>query len=74
MKAKIPPFSQKPRVALDEPAVCLVCGQLVSAGSRLPTPSATVRGRRESSISPGECTLHARACGAGTGIFFLVER
>ena len=24
--------------------------------------------------NPGECTLHARECGAGTSIFFLVEK
>lgn len=23
--------------------------------------------------NPGECTLHARACGGGTGIFFLIQ-
>jgi hypothetical protein len=28
---------------------------------------------RESDSNPGECTLHAMSCGAGIGIFFLVQ-
>ncbi|CAM9192647.1 unnamed protein product [Ascophyllum nodosum] len=45
-----------------DPAVCLVCGQVVAAGSK------------PNDGSPGECTIHARYCGSGIGIFFLVQR
>ncbi|CAM9281630.1 unnamed protein product [Chrysoparadoxa australica] len=41
-----------------DPAVCLVCGRVVAAGNK--------------AVSVGECTLHARECGSGTGMFFLV--
>ena len=73
-QSKVPPFSQIPRAALDEPAVCLVCGQLLSAGSRLPPPALSSSLSHRRTMSPGECTLHARTCGAGTGVFYLVER
>ncbi|KAG8463906.1 hypothetical protein KFE25_000074 [Diacronema lutheri] len=47
----------------DEPAVCLCCGALLCAGSAC----CRVRG-------VGELTLHARTCGHGVGIFFLLHR
>ncbi|CAN0253723.1 unnamed protein product, partial [Hapterophycus canaliculatus] len=46
-----------------DPAVCLVCGQVLSAGSK-------TFGMEH----VGECTLHARECGSGVGVFFLVQR
>ncbi|CAN0345221.1 unnamed protein product [Ectocarpus fasciculatus] len=44
-----------------DPAVCLVCGQVLVAGAK-------------GMGHVGECTLHARECGAGVGVFFLVQR
>ncbi|CAN0161036.1 unnamed protein product [Ectocarpus sp. 4 AP-2014] len=44
-----------------DPAVCLVCGQVLAAGAK-------------GMGHVGECTLHARECGAGVGVFFLVQR
>ncbi|CAN0327572.1 unnamed protein product, partial [Ectocarpus sp. 8 AP-2014] len=44
-----------------DPAVCLVCGQVFAAGAK-------------GMGHVGECTLHARECGAGVGVFFLVQR
>ncbi|CAM9640594.1 unnamed protein product [Ectocarpus sp. 8 AP-2014] len=44
-----------------DPAVCLVCGQVLAAGTK-------------GMGHVGECTLHARECGAGVGVFFLVQR
>ena len=52
---------------VDEPAICLVCGQVVAAGNHLTRPS---RGAKRI----GECTLHAQRCGAGIGVFYLVQR
>jgi len=54
-------------VTVDEPAVCLICGQVVQACNRLleSAPSVT---------NPGECTRHARSCGLGMGVFFLPQR
>ncbi|CAN0069625.1 unnamed protein product, partial [Scytosiphon promiscuus] len=42
-----------------DPAVCLV----LAAGSKMSTMGHV-----------GECTLHARECGSGVGVFFLVQR
>ena len=67
---KVPPFNRCPAVAIDEPALCLVCGQVLSAGNRLSSTNAGRGGGR----SPGECTIHAKSCGGGTGLFYLVER
>jgi hypothetical protein len=52
---------------VDEPAVCLVCGKVVMAGNR---PHAT----DPSVTNPGECTLHARNCGLGSGLFFVLQK
>ena len=53
-------------MTVDEPAVCLICGQVVQACNRLleSAPSVT---------NPGECTRHARSCGLGMGVFFLPQ-
>jgi len=56
--------SRKP---LEDPAVCLVCGRLLNAGNK---PSDMPLDRR----AAGECTLHARSCGLGIGVFFLVQQ
>ncbi|CAN0239959.1 unnamed protein product, partial [Laminaria digitata] len=45
------------------PAVCLVCGQVLAAGFKPPDNMGAI----------GECTLHARECGSGVGVFFLVQ-
>lgn len=59
--------SQESCFTLEEPAVCLVCGQVVMAGNRLHATEPSV-------TNPGECTLHARSCGLGQGIFFLLQK
>lgn len=45
-----------------DPALCLVCGQLLCGGSTCC--------RME---DVGECTLHARVCGGGVGVFLLLQ-
>ncbi|CAN0485245.1 unnamed protein product, partial [Laminaria digitata] len=40
---------------VSQPAVCLVCGDVLDAGGG------------------GRCTLHARLCGCGDGLFFLLQ-
>lgn len=45
-----------------DPAVCLVCGAVVLVGHR-------AEGR-----NCGECTFHARQCGGGIGVFFIVQK
>ena len=49
----------------NEPALCLVCGDVINAGRR--------PGRRTSSYA-GDATLHALSCGRGTGVFLLLNR
>ena len=59
-------------VAVDEPAVCLVCGQVLRSGQK-----DTRRLGPTSAVAPtdiGECSLHARSCNAGVGVFFLVTK
>jgi len=56
-------------IILDDPAICLVCGRICSAGNRKIQP-----GRNLSNIDAGEVTLHARECGAGIGVFFLAHK
>lgn len=53
--------------SLEDPAICLVCGAVLSGGPRL------IQGRSLRN-SVGECTLHARHCGSGTGMFLLVNK
>jgi hypothetical protein len=50
-----------------DPAVCLICGGVVAAGHY----RAESEARR---ATCGGCTMHARSCGAGMGVFFLVHR
>eukprot|EP00597_Dinobryon_sp_UTEXLB2267_P010701 CAMPEP_0170101252 /NCGR_PEP_ID=MMETSP0020_2-20130122/2148_1 /TAXON_ID=98059 /ORGANISM="Dinobryon sp., Strain UTEXLB2267" /LENGTH=1808 /DNA_ID=CAMNT_0010324313 /DNA_START=870 /DNA_END=6296 /DNA_ORIENTATION=+ len=50
---------------VDEPAICLACGRVVHAGNREGLPTQT---------NPGECTLHARKCGGGVAVFYLVQQ
>ena len=53
------------RDKLEEPALCLVCGQVV------------VGGRKDRGVAAGgkgECTLHAEACGGGVGVFLLLNK
>ena len=47
--------------------MCLLCGVILQGGSRQHQTPASI-------TNPGECTLHTRSCGAGVGIFFLVQR
>lgn len=60
-----------PGQTMDAPAVCLLCGQILNSGIRT-----GLRGTNLASDSTppfvGECTLHARGCGSGVGVFFLV--
>ncbi|CAM9561558.1 unnamed protein product [Discosporangium mesarthrocarpum] len=53
---------KSPRVATtggqeSDTAVCLICGKVVAAGHKPPIVG----------TNAGECTLHARDCGSGTG-------
>lgn len=54
---------------MEEPAICLLCGQILNAGIR-----GTSSGSDSTPPGIGECTLHARGCGAGVGVFFLVHK
>ena len=57
--------------SVDEPAICLLCGAVVQSGTK-GTPRAPA-----SVVAPmdiGECTLHARSCGAGIGIFYHLTK
>jgi len=51
----------------DDPAICLVCGRLFNAGNKSSDSTFSI------DIKPGECTLHARSCGAGIGVYFLIQ-
>lgn len=55
-----------PTRGLEDPAICLVCGAVLAAGPRM-------QGRARLS-GPGVCTLHARACGSGTGVMLLMNK
>ena len=52
---------------LDDPAVCLVCGAVVSSAKRNVDAPPSIS-------NPGECTMHSRLCGAGTGMFYLLHK
>ena len=65
-------------------ALCLVCGKVVQAGKDLLSCTIVyilifqITGKRAtkkyySGLTPGECSLHAFSCGAGSGVFFLIE-
>ena len=54
-------------VTLEDPAICLLCGQILCAGRKILTKTP------ESKSNPGECTLHALHCGAGVGCFFIIQ-
>lgn len=58
-------------IIIDDPAVCLVCGRICSAGNRKIQPT---RLSMQTNMDPGEATLHARECGAGVGVFFLAHK
>ena len=60
------PYGRK-GVSLEDPAICLSCGQILNGGNRR-------REGGESESNPGECSLHARSCGAGVSCFFLVQQ
>lgn len=52
------------------PAVCLLCGTLLCAANTCPSVKPE-NGYREES-NPGACTVHAKKCGRGSGMFLLV--
>ncbi|DAZ96356.1 TPA: LOW QUALITY PROTEIN: hypothetical protein N0F65_008006, partial [Lagenidium giganteum] len=52
------------------PAVCLLCGLLLCAANTCPSVQ-NDKGYPEES-NPGACTVHAKKCGRGSGIFLLV--
>ncbi|KAF1331626.1 E3 ubiquitin-protein ligase ubr2, partial [Globisporangium splendens] len=52
------------------PAVCLLCGTLLCAANTCPATKSD-NGYREES-NPGACTVHAKKCGRGSGMFLLV--
>lgn len=69
-------------------ALCLICGQTLQAGelylvasisSFLNRPIMIAVGNRDVATSargrltPGECTLHSYSCGAGNGVYLLIE-
>lgn len=52
------------------PAVCLLCGALLCAANTCPSLKNDSGYREES--NPGACTVHAKKCGRGSGMFLLV--
>jgi hypothetical protein len=84
MQTKFPPGYPE---GIDNPAMCLVCGRILNAGKKAPSlcnvlllSNMCLQGCRhnpegQATIdNAGECTLHSRECGSGTGAFFLVMR
>lgn len=53
------------------PAVCLLCGALLCAASTCPSIQSDKSGYPEDA-NPGACTVHAKKCGRGSGMFLLV--
>jgi len=47
----------------------MVCGALLNSGSRSNRTASHV-----ASLTAGDCTIHAEHCGAGVGVFFLVQK
>ena len=56
----------------DEPALCLVCGTIVNSGNRSKDITSEPLTNKILKDYPGECTMHARTCGSGIGIFLLL--
>jgi hypothetical protein len=57
---------------IDEPAICLICGTVVRAGHRSEDINSPSEMDSHLDAYPGECTLHARRCGSGHGIFMNI--
>ena len=57
--------------SVDEPAICLLCGAVMQSGTKgtARAPASVV-----APMDIGECTLHARTCGAGIGIFYHLTK
>ena len=60
-------FADRGRVAT--PALCLICGCIVNAGNRAKATGDLTNLESQLRQYPGECTIHARQCGGGVGIF-----
>ena len=57
---------------IDEPTMCLICGCIVRAGNRAKDIESPAHMDIHLDTYPGECTLHARSCGGGQGVFFNI--
>ncbi|OWZ11675.1 hypothetical protein PHMEG_00015272 [Phytophthora megakarya] len=53
------------------PAVCLLCGMLLCAANTCPSIHQE-KGGYPDEANPGACTVHAKKCGRGSGMFLLV--
>ncbi|CEG46056.1 hypothetical protein F441_08560 [Plasmopara halstedii] len=53
------------------PAVCLLCGMLLCAANTCPSIHSEKVGYPDEA-NPGACTVHAKKCGRGSGMFLLV--
>jgi hypothetical protein len=53
------------------PAVCLLCGMLLCAANTCPSIHQD-KGGYPDEANPGACTVHAKKCGRGSGMFLLV--
>ncbi|RLN50461.1 hypothetical protein BBJ29_000955 [Phytophthora kernoviae] len=53
------------------PAVCLLCGTLLCAANTCPSIHLD-KGGYPDEANPGACTVHAKKCGRGSGMFLLV--
>lgn len=53
------------------PAVCLLCGMLLCAANTCPSIHLD-KGGYPDEANPGACTIHAKKCGRGSGMFLLV--
>lgn len=53
------------------PAVCLLCGTLLCAANTCPSIHSE-KGGYPDEANPGACTVHAKKCGRGSGMFLLV--
>ncbi|KAE8894923.1 hypothetical protein PF010_g721 [Phytophthora fragariae] len=53
------------------PAVCLLCGMLLCAANTCPSIHLD-KGGYPDEANPGACTVHAKKCGRGSGVFLLV--
>ncbi len=54
-------MNDKGPLAENENALCLICGEVLPVGSK-------------DGFTVGRCTIHARHCSSGCGVFFLVQR